>query len=92
MFCPHKMHREARLVLRGATKLCGPAEQEAIQSWAQSSGVAGDYAAICRDPKTKAHLLDEVNATGKEGKLKVGRLSQRRVVQMGSPRPGYGLC
>lgn len=68
----HNLHL-ARLLLQRAVTVCRLPKQEAIQSWAQSSGVAGDYAAICRDPKTKAHLLDEINATGKEGKLKVGR-------------------
>eukprot|EP00208_Stichococcus_sp_RCC1054_P000779 CAMPEP_0206135542 /NCGR_PEP_ID=MMETSP1473-20131121/813_1 /ASSEMBLY_ACC=CAM_ASM_001109 /TAXON_ID=1461547 /ORGANISM="Stichococcus sp, Strain RCC1054" /LENGTH=674 /DNA_ID=CAMNT_0053527461 /DNA_START=39 /DNA_END=2063 /DNA_ORIENTATION=- len=46
-----------------------PAE-EPIKAWAATNGVAGDYQAICKDAKTNKYLLDEINRTGKEGKLK----------------------
>lgn len=45
--------------------------QSKIQDWAKGAGVSGDLAAICKDPKTNEHLLKDLTATGKEGKLKV---------------------
>lgn len=50
--------------------------QEPIKAWAAANGVAGDYQAICKDAKTNKYLLDEINRTGKEGKLKVPSCSQ----------------
>ena len=45
--------------------------EDALKSWAAQSGVNGDFAATCRDQRTKEHLLSELAQTAKAGKLKV---------------------
>ena len=45
--------------------------EDAIRSWASQNDVPGDYAAICRDERTKGYLHGELTQTAKAGKLKV---------------------
>ena len=46
-------------------------EEEVLVKWAQGGGLQGSFPDICANPKTKDHLLRELTATGKAGKLKV---------------------
>lgn len=65
--------------------------QEPIKAWAATNGVAGDYQAICKDAKTNKYLLDEINRTGKEGKLKVPSCSVISVWLILTQAPGKCL-
>lgn len=48
--------------------VCIP-NQPALEAWAQSNGVAGDFAQLCKDPKAEAHIMAALNATGKLKKV-----------------------
>ncbi|KAL5219703.1 hypothetical protein ABZP36_024416 [Zizania latifolia] len=42
--------------------------KQALELWAESNGVTGDFASICEDPKAKEFMLGELTKTGKEKK------------------------
>jgi len=44
--------------------------KQALERWAESNGVTGEFAAICEDPKAKEFILGELTKMGKEKKLK----------------------
>ncbi|XP_062206515.1 long chain acyl-CoA synthetase 4-like isoform X2 [Phragmites australis] len=44
--------------------------KQALERWAESNGVTGDFASICEDPKAKEFILGELTKIGKEKKLK----------------------
>uniref|UniRef100_A0A0E0N0T0 Long-chain-fatty-acid--CoA ligase n=1 Tax=Oryza rufipogon TaxID=4529 RepID=A0A0E0N0T0_ORYRU len=44
--------------------------KQALERWAESNGVTGDFATMCEDPKAKEFILGELTKTGKEKKLK----------------------
>ncbi|KAI7753769.1 hypothetical protein M8C21_011688 [Ambrosia artemisiifolia] len=44
--------------------------KSAIEKWAQSSDVSGDFESLCHNPKAKEYILGEINKIGKENKLK----------------------
>ncbi|XP_057869570.1 long chain acyl-CoA synthetase 4 [Cryptomeria japonica] len=44
--------------------------QQALENWATANGETGDFAALCQNPKAKAHILEELNAVAKNSKLK----------------------
>ena len=46
-------------------------EEDVLKKWAQGAGLQGSFPEICANPKTREHLLKELTATGKAGKLKV---------------------
>jgi len=48
--------------------VCVPNEP-ALEGWAKSNGVEGDFAQICKDPKAQAHIMATLNATGKSKKV-----------------------
>jgi hypothetical protein len=41
-----------------------------LQDWAESEGISLDWEQLCKDPRTKKHLLDELKTTAKEKKVK----------------------
>jgi long-chain acyl-CoA synthetase len=43
--------------------------KQALEHWAQTNGVTGDFATICEDPKVKEFILRELTKTGKENKV-----------------------
>nr|PNR52447.1 hypothetical protein PHYPA_008821 [Physcomitrium patens] len=49
--------------------VCVP-NQPKVEEWAKNNGLMGDFARICRDPKTHAHIMAALNATGKAKKVK----------------------
>jgi long-chain acyl-CoA synthetase len=49
--------------------VCVP-NQPALEEWAKSNGVEGDFTAICKDPKAQAHIMAALNVTGKLKKVK----------------------
>ncbi|XP_044486841.1 long chain acyl-CoA synthetase 4-like [Mangifera indica] len=42
----------------------------ALERWAAENGVAGDFNALCENPKAKEYMLGELTRVGKEKKLK----------------------
>ncbi|KAK9079769.1 hypothetical protein SSX86_001442 [Deinandra increscens subsp. villosa] len=44
--------------------------KRAIEKWASSSDVSGDFDSLCHNPKAKEYILGELNKIGKEKKLK----------------------
>ncbi|KAI3822111.1 hypothetical protein L1987_09692 [Smallanthus sonchifolius] len=44
--------------------------KHAIEKWARSVDVSGDYDSLCHNPKAKEYLQGEINRIGKEKKLK----------------------
>ncbi|OQU82478.1 hypothetical protein SORBI_3006G247300 [Sorghum bicolor] len=54
--------------------------KQALEHWAQTNGVTGDFATICEDPKVKEFILRELTKTGKENKrmFLLGWLPRRR--------------
>ncbi|XP_044945976.1 long chain acyl-CoA synthetase 4-like [Hordeum vulgare subsp. vulgare] len=44
--------------------------KQGLERWAGLNGVSGDFASICGDPKAKEFILEELNKTGKDKKLK----------------------
>ncbi|KAJ0549374.1 putative long-chain-fatty-acid--CoA ligase, CDP-diacylglycerol--inositol 3-phosphatidyltransferase [Helianthus annuus] len=44
--------------------------KSAIEKWARSSEVSGDFESLCNNPKAKEYILGELNRIGKEKKLK----------------------
>lgn len=42
-----------------------------LQEWASQKGVATDLPSICRNDEARKWVLDQLNATAKESKLKV---------------------
>ncbi|CAK9222646.1 unnamed protein product [Sphagnum troendelagicum] len=44
--------------------------QPALEKWAQTNGVEGDFSQLCKDPKAKEFILSELGATGKMKKVK----------------------
>lgn len=48
--------------------VCVP-NQPKVEEWAKNNGLMGDFARICRDPKTHAHIMAALNATGKAKKV-----------------------
>jgi long-chain acyl-CoA synthetase len=44
--------------------------QSALEKWAQTNGVEGDFSQLCKDPKAKEFILSELGATGKMKKVK----------------------
>ncbi len=49
--------------------------EPALNAWAERERAAagGDFAALCRSDAARAHVLSELTATGKEGRLKARR-------------------
>jgi long-chain acyl-CoA synthetase len=45
--------------------------EDALKSWVAQSSLEGDFAAICRDQRTKEYLSSELAQTAKAGRLKV---------------------
>lgn len=43
---------------------------QALERWAESNGVTGEFATICEDPKAREFILGELTKMGKEKKLK----------------------
>lgn len=43
--------------------------KESLQSWAQDSGVIGDFNSICENPKANAYILGELTNIGKQNKV-----------------------
>jgi long-chain acyl-CoA synthetase len=43
--------------------------KQALERWAESNGVTGDFATICEDPKAKEFVLGELTKMGKEKKV-----------------------
>ncbi len=43
--------------------------QPALEKWAQTNGVEGDFSQLCKDPKAKEFILSELGATGKMKKV-----------------------
>lgn len=43
--------------------------KQALERWAESNGVIGDFATMCEDPKAKEFILGELTKTGKEKKV-----------------------
>ncbi|CAO1945545.1 unnamed protein product [Urochloa humidicola] len=44
--------------------------KQALERWAESNGITGEFATICEDPKAKEFILGELTKMGKEKKLK----------------------
>ena len=44
--------------------------KQALERWAESNGVTGEFAAICEDPKAKEFILGELTKMGKEKKVR----------------------
>ncbi|GAB2225459.1 hypothetical protein Droror1_Dr00006251 [Drosera rotundifolia] len=44
--------------------------QQALESWAESHGLSGDFPALCQNPKAKQFIIAELNKIGKDKKLK----------------------
>lgn len=44
--------------------------KQALESWAQSNGVTGDFETLCGNPKAKEYILGELTRIAKEKKLK----------------------
>lgn len=63
-------------------------EESAILGWAKDAGVAGGYSDVCASKQTKDHLLQQLNATAKAAKLKVGTLAYMQLAISLSPMPG----
>ena len=49
-----------------------------MQEWASQKGLPRDLPSICRNDEARKWVLDQLTATAKESKLKVGRLSGPR--------------
>jgi long-chain acyl-CoA synthetase len=41
-----------------------------LQDWAEAEGISLEWEQLCKDPRTKKHLLDELKTTAQEKKLK----------------------
>ncbi|KAJ4749578.1 Long chain acyl-CoA synthetase 4 [Rhynchospora pubera] len=44
--------------------------RQAIENWAQSNGISGDFEALCGNPKVKEYILGQISSFAKEKKLK----------------------
>lgn len=44
--------------------------KQALERWAESSGVTGEFATICENPKAKEFILGELTKMGKEKKVR----------------------
>lgn len=44
--------------------------KQALEKWAEENGVAGDFTSLCEHPKAKTYILEQLNKTAKENKLK----------------------
>ncbi|KAL2893220.1 Long chain acyl-CoA synthetase 4 [Bienertia sinuspersici] len=44
--------------------------KQALEFWAEESGIAGDFSSLCQNSKAKAYILDKLNKIAKENKLK----------------------
>lgn len=42
---------------------------QAIENWAQSNGITGDFKALCENPKVKEYILGQVKSFAKEKKV-----------------------
>jgi long-chain acyl-CoA synthetase len=42
---------------------------QALERWAESNGVTGEFATICEDPKAREFILGELTKMGKEKKV-----------------------
>ncbi|XP_020099651.1 long chain acyl-CoA synthetase 2 [Ananas comosus] len=45
-------------------------ERKPLEDWAASNNVIGNFEEICKHPKAKKHILDELNTTGRKHELK----------------------
>lgn len=43
--------------------------KKAVESWAGSNEVSGDFNSLCQDPKAKEYILGELTRIGKEKKV-----------------------
>lgn len=43
--------------------------KQALESWAQSNGVTGDFETLCGNPKAKEYILGELTRIAKEKKV-----------------------
>ncbi|CAL9117115.1 long chain acyl-CoA synthetase 4-like [Musa acuminata AAA Group] len=44
--------------------------KQALEHWAELTGITGDFATLCENPKAKEYILGELTKIGKEKKLK----------------------
>ncbi|KAJ3704132.1 hypothetical protein LUZ61_007837 [Rhynchospora tenuis] len=44
--------------------------RQAIENWAQSNGISGDFEELCGNPKVKEYILGQISSFAKEKKLK----------------------
>jgi long-chain acyl-CoA synthetase len=42
---------------------------QALERWAESNGVTGEFATICEDPRAREFILGELTKMGKEKKV-----------------------
>ena len=47
--------------------------QPALEDWAKSNGVEGDYATLCKSPRAQEFILSELTAMGKKKGVSIGR-------------------
>ena len=59
-----------------SASLAFAAEGGPLQEWASQKGLPSDLPSICRNDEARKWVLDQLNVTAKESKLKVGRLTQ----------------
>lgn len=41
-----------------------------LQDWAEAEGISLEWEQLCKDPRTKKHLLDELKTTAQEKKVR----------------------
>lgn len=44
--------------------------KEALESWAASNGISGDFESLCQNPTAKEYILGELSRIGKEKKVR----------------------
>lgn len=43
--------------------------KQALEHWAELTGITGDFATLCENPKAKEYILGELTKIGKEKKV-----------------------
>ena len=69
-------HRQGEKSFQVSASLVFAAEGGALQEWASQKGLPSDLPSICRNDEARKWVLDQLNVTAKESKLKVGWLTQ----------------
>ncbi|KAH9610580.1 hypothetical protein KSS87_000865 [Heliosperma pusillum] len=59
-------------------------ERKALEDWAESNQETGDFKTLCKNPKARNYIMEELNKTGKEHNLR--GFEMLRVVQL-EPNP-----